>query len=107
MPIKEVNGGPRYTYGGPDKKAMPGMPENKGTKISNYKLPATDVQESLHNFDGYQVEQFFSLEDIRQGDTSGTTETDSKTASKSGGYTKINEKSGKAGRNWNSSSPRR
>lgn len=68
----------------------------QGAEIGAYNLPVTDVDEKRRNFSGYQVNQFFTLADIQQGDTSGTTETDSKTASKDGGYTKINMKSGKS-----------
>lgn len=117
MAITTVNGGPRYTYGGPDKKTVPPMPANLGYKINSYKLPAMDVQEVRRNFDGYQVQQFFSIEEIQGGDQAGTTDTDSKTETKKmsysgyngdrGGYTNINRKSGGPGRNWNSSSPRR
>lgn len=70
--------------------------ETGTTNIESYQLPITDAQESRRNFDGYQVEQYFTLDEIRQGDSAGTTETDSKTdSSGSGGYTTINKKSGR------------
>jgi hypothetical protein len=64
---------------------------------SAYSLPVTDTAKARRNFQGYEEHQLYTLEDIRMGDTHGTTETDSKTDPKgSGGYTKINTKSGKA-----------
>lgn len=65
--------------------------------IGNYNLPAIDVQEKRRNFNGYQVNQYFTMADVQQGDTSGTTDTDSVTDTdrKTGfasGYTKINQK---------------
>jgi len=66
-----------------------------GTDIESYRLPVTDTQEARRNFDGYQVEQYFTLDEIRQGDAAGITETDSVTEPKgSGGYTNINQKHG-------------
>lgn len=62
------------------------------SNINDYKLPIIDVCDQRRNFPGYTEEQVYSLADIQQGDTSGTTETDSKTAPKSGGYTRINSK---------------
>lgn len=63
----------------------------KSSHISSYKLPTTDQDKERRNFPGYSEHKVYSLEDLRQGDTSGTTETDSKTDPKgSGGYTKIN-----------------
>lgn len=66
-------------------------------------LPITDVQEKRRNFSGYQVEQYFSLEDILNGDTAGTTDTDSRTDPETkdrggDGYTDINRKQGKGWR---------
>jgi hypothetical protein len=53
-----------------------------------YELPVCDVQSERRNFPGYvEYEPMLPLTD-----TSGTTETDSATAPKSGGYTKINSK---------------
>lgn len=62
------------------------------SKISAFGLPVTDVDEKRRNFNGYQVNQYFTMADLQQGDTSGTTETDSATDPDSGGYTKINQK---------------
>lgn len=70
--------------------------EDLGTDINSYKLPITDVQEKRRNFSGYQVAQPYSLADIQQGDTSGTTETDSATDPSDKGYTKINQKKGRS-----------
>lgn len=68
----------------------------KSSNIGAYSLPITDVQEKRRNFSGYQVEQFFTLADLQQGDTSGTTETDSATDPSDKGYTKINQKKGRS-----------
>jgi hypothetical protein len=67
------------------------MPDS--TNIDSYKLPICDTDKQRRNFPGYKESQPYSLVDIQQGDTSGTTESDSKTDSKgSGGYTRINSK---------------
>lgn len=84
---------PKVQLPQPTEKATLGKPAELGYKIESYKLPVTDVQESRRNFSGYQVSTPYSLEEIQQGDTSGTTETDSKTdKGGSKGYTKINSK---------------
>lgn len=71
------------------------MANTGSINIESYKLPVIDTQEARRNFDGYQVEQYFTLDEIRQGDGPGTTETDSVSDSKgSGGYTSINQKRG-------------
>lgn len=68
----------------------------KSASIGAYSLPITDVQEKKRNFSGYQVEQYYTLADMQDGDYAGTTDTDSKTDTKgSGGYSKINKKQGK------------
>lgn len=65
----------------------------QGPDISSYSLPITDVDTTKRNFPGYAMEMEYSLEEIIAGDSSGTTETDSKTYPKgSGGYSKINQK---------------
>lgn len=65
----------------------------QGSELSSYKLPVTDVQTDKRNFPGYAVEMEYSLAEICEGDTSGTTETDSVTHKGGGsGYTKINKK---------------
>lgn len=96
MAIVNVNGGPRYTYEQPSEKPMVGMPADHGIQIENYRLPAIDVQERMRNFNGYQVNQYYTMEEVVQGDTSGTTETDSITDPRGDpkGYTRINHKSG-------------
>lgn len=84
---------PKVQLPQPTEKATLGKPSELGYHIEAYKLPVIDTQESLRNFSGYQVSQPYSLSEIQQGDTSGTTETDSKTDKKgSGGYTKIYSK---------------
>lgn len=72
----------------------------KSTSMGSYQLPITDVDEKRRNFSGYQVNQYFNLADIQQGDTSGTTDTDSVTDTETNdrggdGYTRINRTSGK------------
>lgn len=65
----------------------------KSSELSAYTLPITDTDEKRRNFAGYQVSQPYTLADMQQGDSSGTTETDSKTDLKgSGGYTRIYSK---------------
>lgn len=78
----------------------------QGNQIESYKLPVTDTQRSRRNFEGYEKNQWYNLGELQSGDYAGTTETDSQTAEKSGGYTPINQKSGKGGRPWKSSSNR-
>jgi hypothetical protein len=85
---------PRWTYAKPTEKAQPGMPKQLGYDIKAYNLPVIDVQTEKRNFPGYTEANYYSLDEIRMGDESGTTETDDATAPKSGGYTTINKKSG-------------
>jgi hypothetical protein len=67
-----------------------------GNKIESYKLPAMDCQEERRNFPGYEEKEYYTLDEIRKGDQSGITETDSKTSGKEDGeYSTINKKSGK------------
>lgn len=68
----------------------------QSTNIESFRLKDTDVQEQRRNFSGYQVNQFFTMADLQEGDTSGTTETDSATAKADKGYTKINQKKGRS-----------
>lgn len=71
------------------------------TDINSYNLPVTDVQSQRRNFPGYSEQVFFSLEEIQQGDSAGTTETDEITdTSKDNFETRINRKSGPKSR-WN------
>ena len=75
--------------------------------ISEYKLKGTDTQKERRNFPGFEKGVWYTLDELRDGDYAGMTETDSKTSGKEDGtYTKINKKSGKGGRPWKSSSPR-
>lgn len=57
----------------------------------------TDVSKEKRNFPGWEKHQYYTMEDIVSGDTSGTTDTDYETDTGSGhkGYTKINMKHGK------------
>lgn len=50
----------------------------------------------MKNYLPVQKEQFWSLEEIRAGDESGTTETDSATDPKGGGYATSQTKSGRS-----------
>ena|SRR5258708_4557437 len=92
---------PRYKYAKPTERGMPGKPAHRSSEgstltahIKDYKLPACDVDVQRRNFPGYTESQPYSLDEIRMGDISGTTETDSKTDPKgSGGYTRIYSKS--------------
>lgn len=69
------------------------MKEEKGTKLSSYKLP---VHKPERNFPQPEKKQYFSLAELREGDYAGMTESDSKTSGQDdGAYTKINQKSGK------------
>lgn len=66
----------------------------QGPDINSYKLTATDVDKAKRNFPGYAKEMEYPLEDmIRLGqDSSGTTDTDSKTHEmgyQKSGYTRI------------------
>lgn len=66
--------------------------------MENYDLHATDVQESMRNFPGYDEKEYYTLEEIRKGDTHGMTETDQDTSGHNDGpYTEINQKKGKYG----------
>jgi len=114
---------PRYRYAKPTDKPQLGKPPHLDTDINNYNLPVIDVQTEKRNFPGYSEANYFSLTDIRQGDYSGTTETDSTFKEDEAtemmirrgylqpdrqggrtGYTKINQTSGGPGRSWKSTS---
>lgn len=78
-------------------------------QLSEYKLPVIDTETQRRNFPGYEKKQYYTLEEIRKGDPSGTTDTDSKTDDPDeddAGYTNINKKKGPTMRPWKSSSPR-
>jgi hypothetical protein len=66
------------------------------TNIEAFKLKDTDVQEARRNFSGYQVNQYYNLADMQDGDYAGTTDTDTATDTPAGGYSKINTKKGKS-----------
>lgn len=112
---------PRWTYSKPTEKPQVGKPKNLGTERKSYNLPAIDVQSARRNFPGYSEAQCYTLTDMRRGDYSGTTETDSQFKeemlirrgypemdAKGGptGYTKIYQTSGGTGRPWKSTSKR-
>jgi hypothetical protein len=93
---------PRWTYAKPTEKAMPAMPKahwpgEKSSEMSDYALPITRVEDTK-NYLPVQKEQFWALEEIQKGDTSGTTETDSVTDSPAGNYATSQSKQGKPGR---------
>ncbi|MDE1830243.1 MAG: hypothetical protein KGI25_07970 [Thaumarchaeota archaeon] len=84
-----------------------------GSELSKYKLPICDVQKEHRNFEGVEKNQWYSLGELQAGIYAGNTETDSKTetsedhAGKHGGGYAGAQKSGKGGRSWKSSSPRK
>ncbi len=62
--------------------------------LSDYSLP---IKTPERNFPPVREEHFVGPEDFKNGDSEGTTETDSKTNSKgSRGYTRINKMKGRA-----------
>lgn len=99
---------PRYDYASPTIKQQFGKPPALGYDIAEYGLPAIDVQSEMRNFPGYTEANYYSLENIQDGDISGATDSDSATEklpgrNTGGGYTKINQKSGPRSK-WNSRS---
>jgi len=87
----------RWTYQRPTEKPQPKKEPITSYDIDDYGLPVIDVQTQRRNFPGYTESQVYSLADLQMGDTAGTTETDSFTEPKgSGGYTRINKKSGRS-----------
>lgn len=87
---------PRYTYAKPTEKSQSGKPRELGTEIESYRLPVIDVDTQKRNFPGYAESHFYSLDEIRQGDDSGTTESDVNAPEMYGeseeGYSTINKK---------------
>lgn len=64
--------------------------------IKDYAMKGCDTQKERRNFPGYEKKQYYTMEQLVEGDTDGMTETDSKTSGKDDGkYTKINQTSGK------------
>ena len=64
-----------------------------------YKLPVCNVNEEKRNFTGYAgSKQYFTLQEIQEGDPSGTTDSDYYTHKNynetNSGYTNINKKYG-------------
>ena len=85
----------------------------KDDRLGDYKLPVCDTQKERRNFEGYEKKQWYSLDEIRQGDFFGTTDTDSDTDVKEkntgpysgkGGYSKINRSARPKMRPYKSSS---
>lgn len=63
------------------------------TKGNHMELPMTNIS---RNFPGVSMDQYYSLQDLVNGDCGGSTETDSETdPSGSDNYSTINKKSGK------------
>lgn len=82
---------------------------------SGYELPICDVDKEKRNFAGVEKKQWYNLDEIRQGDFFGTTDTDEDTDDKmdntgpysgQGGYSKIYSKKTAQMRPFKSSSPR-
>lgn len=72
--------------------------EEQGEDVAEYEESEERIfaKGTKRNFPQVQKNVYYSLEDIRWGDEAGTTETDSKTHPKgSGGYSTINQTSGK------------
>ena len=80
--------------------------------IKDYKLPVIDTQKQKRNFPGYKEEQWVTLDEWRQGDWAGSTDTDSQTDDRQDNprykikYTKLNKKAGPKMRGFKTSSPR-
>jgi hypothetical protein len=61
--------------------------------MDSFDLPDHDVQETMRNFPGYQEKTYMTLEELREGDTKGMTESDEETSGQEDGpYTHINKK---------------
>jgi len=93
------------------KKQWEGVQTTTSEYMADYKLPATDVQTERRNFAGYTEENFVTQDMLtdKVGDVYGSTDTDTFTDPYTNGprnYTKINQRPGKPGRSWSSSSPR-
>lgn len=73
-------------YGGESSREESSEIVEDSSDIADYRLPICDVQTQRRNFPGYTER----LNGLPLWDSGGTTETDSKTAPKSGGYSRIN-----------------
>src|SRR5258708_34404767 len=62
-----------------DSPPSVGLSKVAGVSIDSYKLPIVDVNKQRRNFPCYEVNQYFTLQDIQSGDTEGTTDTDAET----------------------------
>lgn len=61
----------------------------------SYTLPVKKVENMRRNIPPVSIKTYYSLEDLRKGDTSGTTDTDTKTdKGTDSGLTSINKKHG-------------
>lgn len=87
----------------------------KDDRLGGYKLPVCDVDTERRNFPGTEKKQWYTLDEIREGDFFGTTDTDSETDVDKkpvgmymgrGNYTKDYRKSTAKMRPYKSSSPR-
>jgi hypothetical protein len=111
--IEKTSTNTNYSYAKPTEKQQHGLAKNCGTDIQNYELPLCDVDIQRRNFPGYTEAKVYSIEDIVEGDRSGSTDTDYNTHQNYGtdrsdsGYTRINKKSGGKGRSWKTTSPQK
>ena len=89
------SGGPQ-SYAKPTEKPILGKHITTSYDIADYGLPVIDVDTERRNFPGYGMAQHYSMEEIMQGDSSGTTETDATNPDeryeRGDGYTTINSK---------------
>ena len=67
-----------YSTGQPYGDSPPslGLSKVSGLSTKDYMLPINDVDKVRRNFPCYEVNQYFTLQDIQSGDTEGTTDTD-------------------------------
>lgn len=86
----------------------------QGDSIKGYQLPVCDVDKERRNFEGKKKEQWVTLEEWRDGDWAGSTDTDTNTDDRKDNphwkikYSKINSKGNRPKmRPFKSSSPRR
>lgn len=84
----------------------------QGDSIKGYELPVIDVDTARRNFPGYEKKQWVTLDEWRDGDYAGSTDTDSSTDDRKDNphfkikYTKLNQKKGLKMRPFKSSSKR-
>ena len=83
--------------------------------VENFDLPKHDVQETMRNFPGCAKEEYYDLDDMRNGDWFGSTDTDyethemkyeektkdhSRSPGTEGMYSKVNWTMGKDRKKW-------